>query len=62
MYTVQAANVEVAAHFPTLFAAYLEKAGGKVDKFLGAPGGGGGGASGEWHNLFSVVHEFRDCV
>lgn len=32
----------MASYYPALFATFIEKAGGKLDKFLGAPGGGGG--------------------
>lgn len=39
---VQASGNTVAAYYPALFASFIEKAGGKLDKFLGAPGAGGG--------------------
>jgi hypothetical protein len=40
-----AASIKVPAYIPTIFATYIEKAGG-IEKFLAGPsaGGGGGGA------------------
>jgi hypothetical protein len=37
---------EIPASLSTLFATFIEKAGG-VEKFFGAPGAGGGGGGGE---------------
>lgn len=37
----QASGNKVAAYYPGLFATLIEKAGGKLDKFMGAPGSGG---------------------
>jgi ribosomal protein L12E/L44/L45/RPP1/RPP2 len=42
---VNASGNSVAAYFPTLFATYIEKAGG-VDKFLVGPSAGGAAPSG----------------
>lgn len=48
---LQASGNSVAAYWTTLFASYIEKAGG-VKKFLGAPGGGGGAApAGTCHHM-----------
>uniref|UniRef100_A0A7S2UUV6 60S acidic ribosomal protein P1 n=1 Tax=Fibrocapsa japonica TaxID=94617 RepID=A0A7S2UUV6_9STRA len=41
---VSASGNDIAPYWSTLFASFLEKAGG-VDKFCGAPGAGGGGAA-----------------
>ena len=38
---LQASGNKVAAYYPALFATLIEKAGGKLDKFMGAPGAGG---------------------
>jgi len=42
----QASGNTVAAYYPALYASLIEKAGGKLDKFMGAPGAGGGGGGG----------------
>eukprot|EP00624_Nannochloropsis_granulata_P007515 evm.model.NODE_8241_length_3392_cov_20.112324.2 len=40
---IKASGNTVAAYYPAFFASMIEKAGGKLDKFMGAPGAGGGG-------------------
>ncbi|TFJ82135.1 hypothetical protein NSK_006464 [Nannochloropsis salina CCMP1776] len=43
---IKASGNTVAAYYPALYASLIEKAGGKLDKFMGAPGAGGGGGGG----------------
>ena len=43
LHSPQASGNTVAAYYPAFFASMIEKAGGKLDKFMGAPGAGGGG-------------------
>ena len=47
---------QVPAYIATLFASYIEKAGG-VEKFFGAPGAGGGGG-GSAGIVYSIVYVY----